>query len=130
MSEKLHTVNDAMSEKLLIRSRVGERLRLERERLGLSQVEFGGVGGVSRRTQMAYEAGEQSPNVDYLTAIRQAGADVGFVVMGEKLHTELELDERERGLIRAFRSMSVALQASIVLVIDAVGRGATVPIDA
>ena len=84
MSEKLHTVNDHMSEKLLMRSRVGERLRLERERLGLSQLEFGGVGGVSRRTQVAYEAGEQTPNTDYLAAIRVAGANLGFVLMGEK----------------------------------------------
>lgn len=119
-----------MTENFLSRASVGERLRLERERLGLSQVELGGVGGVSRRTQMAYEAGEQSPNVDYLTAIRQAGADVGFVLIGEKLLTGLELDERERGLIRAFRSMKVALQDSILLVVDAVGRGATAPIDA
>lgn len=79
---------------------------------------------------MAYEAGEQSPNVDYLTAIRQAGVDVAFVVMGENLHTGLMLDEQEQGLIRAFRCMSVALQASILLVAETAARAATVPIDA
>ena len=123
MSEKLHTVNDHMSEKLLMRSRVGERLRLERERLGLSQLEFGGVGGVSRRTQVAYEAGEQTPNTDYLAAIRVAGANLGFVLMGENFHTAPALDELEWRLIKCFRSMSETAKAAIVHIVEIAALG-------
>lgn len=42
---------------MLIAEGVGVRLREERERLGLSQTEFGTLVGVSRGTQKNYELG-------------------------------------------------------------------------
>ncbi|WP_255313860.1 helix-turn-helix domain-containing protein, partial [Pseudomonas protegens] len=41
--------------KMLIAEGVGSRLREERERLGLSQSDFGALVGVSRGTQKNYE---------------------------------------------------------------------------
>jgi len=60
------------------------RLREERERLGLSQTEFGKIGGVTKKTQMLYESGERSPDMVYLAAVAEAGVDILYVVTGER----------------------------------------------
>lgn len=41
----------------------GEKIREERERLGLSQTEFGDKTGVTKKTQGLYERGEREPKV-------------------------------------------------------------------
>lgn len=61
---------------------LGARLRRERERLGLSQVEFAQVGGVKRVTQYLYEHGDRSPDSDYLLRVHQIGVDVIWVMFG------------------------------------------------
>jgi transcriptional regulator with XRE-family HTH domain len=63
---------------------IGGRLRLERERLGLSQEEFAKAGGVGRQSQVRFESGERSPDADYLAGIAKAGADVLYIVTGSK----------------------------------------------
>ncbi|MDI5921168.1 S24 family peptidase [Halomonas sp. LR5S13] len=62
----------------------GERLRGERERLGLTQTQIGDLAGVTKKTQMLYESGERSPKADYLTAISGVGADVEYVLTGNR----------------------------------------------
>ncbi|TLF45930.1 hypothetical protein FEI13_17595 [Halomonas urmiana] len=62
----------------------GERLRGERERMGLTQTQFGDLAGVTKKTQMLYENGERSPKADYLTAISGAGADIEYVLTGNR----------------------------------------------
>ncbi|MGE4302486.1 MAG: XRE family transcriptional regulator [Novosphingobium sp.] len=59
------------------------RLRAERSRLGLSQVEFGKLGGVSKNTQMAYENGTSPITLDYLGKVSEHGVNVGYVLSGE-----------------------------------------------
>lgn len=56
------------------------RLRLERERKGLTQEDFGRLGGVTRLTQSKYESGESSPNVEYLMKIEPYGVDLHFLL--------------------------------------------------
>jgi len=58
------------------------RLQEERKRLGLNQTEFGTIGGVSRRTQMSYEANESSPNINYWESIAKIGADIQYILIG------------------------------------------------
>lgn len=62
----------------------GERLREERERLGLSQTLFGDLAQVTKKTQMLYESGQRSPKADYLTAIAEQGIDVQYVLTGNR----------------------------------------------
>lgn len=64
---------------------IGERLREERNRLGLSQPVFAEVGGVTKKTQMLYEGGERHPDALYLAAIAAAGADVLYILTGQRL---------------------------------------------
>lgn len=66
---------------------MGDRLREERQRLGLNQTEFGAIGGVTKKTQMLYESGDRHPDAAYLAAVTQAGVDVLFVLMGKRSFT-------------------------------------------
>jgi len=61
----------------------GERLRTERERLGLSQAAFGELGGVQKVAQINYEKGKRHPDAEYLAAIAAAGVDVLYVLTGQ-----------------------------------------------
>ncbi len=60
------------------------RLREERERLGFSQEAFGVLGGVQKRAQINYEKGERHPDSAYLAAIAAAGADVLYILTGQR----------------------------------------------
>jgi len=64
--------------------KIGDRLRAERERLGHSQDQWASVTGIHRNTQAKYEKGDGSPNVEYLAAIESIGADIDFIITGEK----------------------------------------------
>lgn len=61
-----------------------DRLKIERQRLGLSQDEFARRAGVSKRAQANYESGERYPKTDYLETIHGFGADTNFIVTGER----------------------------------------------
>ncbi len=60
----------------------GERIRSERTRLGLSQSVFGAACGVTKRTQINYEQGENSPTAEYLALCADLGVDVTYVLTG------------------------------------------------
>lgn len=67
---------------------VGKRLRAERERLGLSQEDFGARCGVHRRTQVNYELDRRTPPFDYLDAIDGLGVDSAYVMSGVRVTEE------------------------------------------
>lgn len=60
----------------------GQRLREERERLGMSQVQLAEQGKVARTTQHIYEADIRVPDVTYLERLRGIGVDVAYLVLG------------------------------------------------
>lgn len=62
----------------------GQRLKEERERLGMSQTQFGEIGGVARLAQRQYESEATSPTIRYMTAIVEAGVDANYVLFGIK----------------------------------------------
>jgi transcriptional regulator with XRE-family HTH domain len=61
---------------------IGERLREERKRLGLSQTDFARLAGVHMNTQSRYENGERGPDSSYLEALGKEGVDVNYVLFG------------------------------------------------
>jgi len=63
---------------------LGKRLREERERLGMTQEEFGALGGVLRETQYLYEQGKRTPSVEYLLGVVAGGASLEFLAFGER----------------------------------------------
>ncbi len=62
----------------------GEKIREERERLGLSQTEFGEAMGVTKKSQGLYERGEREPDGSYFQAAAAAGCDVLFILTGRR----------------------------------------------
>jgi transcriptional regulator with XRE-family HTH domain len=48
---------------------IGERLKKERERLGLTQTAFAALADSSKRAQIRYESGERSPDAEYLARL-------------------------------------------------------------
>jgi len=63
---------------------IGRRLKDEREKLGFNQTDFAAIGGVGRKSQFNYEEGERNPDAVYLAAIAAAGADIQYIVTGER----------------------------------------------
>ncbi len=88
---------------------IGERLKEERERLGLNQTDFAALAGASKNTQYNYEKGERSPDANYLAAAAERGVDVLYVLTGERRPSAAEsVSSDEIELVKAYRSMSEA----------------------
>lgn len=73
-------------------SKLGERLKEERVRLGLSQSAFATRLGIHRNTQIKYESGAREPDSSYLEAIGQAGVDVSYVMGHSKWTPDQKLN--------------------------------------
>lgn len=63
----------------------GERLLLERKRLGLTQEQFGALAGISRLAQFKYEHDQHVPSVEFLQKLHQARVDAYFLITGRRL---------------------------------------------
>lgn len=63
----------------------GDRLLLERKRLGLTQEQFGALAGISRLAQFKYEHDQHVPSIDYLQRLHLAGVDAYFLLTGRRL---------------------------------------------
>jgi transcriptional regulator with XRE-family HTH domain len=61
-----------------------ERLRSQREALGLSQQALAEICGITARSQRNYESGERLPDAAYLAALSAAGADVLYILTGQR----------------------------------------------
>jgi len=74
---------------------IGHRLKEERKRLGLNQTAFAELGGVKRKAQGNYESNGRRPDAEYLADIGAAGADITYIVTGDKQNTSLELNDKD-----------------------------------
>lgn len=72
----------------MIDNLLSSSLKIERKRLGLTLQQMAEVGGVSRSSQVGYEASARVPDAGYLKKIAAAGADIHFVLYGERLSTD------------------------------------------
>lgn len=95
-------------------SGLGERLREERKRLGLSQADFGALGGVKANAQGKYEADERSPDAAYLSGLSAAGVDVLYLLTGQRTPVTADgLAEDESEVLNHYRSMPDADRAAV-----------------
>lgn len=90
---------------------IGERLREERERLGMSQTEFGSLADVTKATQINYEAGRRAPDVEYLAQVATVGVDVRYVITGERALTPDQLRAERALYADCWAALDAALQA-------------------
>ena len=90
-------------------SQFSKRLKEERNRLGMNQEDFAIAGGVTKNTQVAYEAGARPPDVEYLFKIADLGVDLFFLLAREKDWTGLAPEVTE--LITVFKGLGPSQQA-------------------
>ena len=96
----------------------GRRLKEERERLGFNQTDFAAIGGVGRKSQFNYEDDERKPDADYLAAIATTGADVRYIITGDRDAPAPEvLSADERYLLDRFRSSPQPLKDAALRVL-------------
>lgn len=67
-----------------IRTSLSERLRSERDRLGLSQPDMAALGGVKPRTYQDWERGIAAVSAEYLSAADVHGLDASYVITGHR----------------------------------------------
>ncbi|HCD9834319.1 TPA: XRE family transcriptional regulator [Pseudomonas aeruginosa] len=91
---------------MLIAAGIGERLREERDRLGMNQTDFGVAAGVSRGTQKAYELESSSPDIRYLSALQGMDVDVHYILTGSRISQDpAGLSPEEAQVLEQFRSL-------------------------
>lgn len=104
---------------------IGERLREERQRLGISQAELGAAGGVLKQAQLKYEKGERSPDADYLAAVARVGVDVLYVLTEDRSFTPpSSISPEHRALIRDYEASSPDGKEAIRRMASATALGA------
>lgn len=91
---------------------MGIRLREERERKGLSQEEFGELGGVKKLAQHNYEKGVRAPDALYFSGLAEAGVDVAFVLTGQR--PAAGLSPAEQVLLDNYRRAPPVAQANLL----------------
>ncbi|CDL85875.1 helix-turn-helix domain-containing protein [Xenorhabdus cabanillasii] len=84
---------------------LGSRIKEERKKLNLTQVQFASVGGVQPTTQVNYEKGTRTPDAEYLEKIAIAGCDVLYILTGHRT-PQSEISHEEQKLIEHYRAMS------------------------
>lgn len=99
----------------------GARLREERERLGLTQ----GEPGVTPQAQRKYERGERSPDAEYLAHFASQGADVLYLLTGERNAGLLSAEERV--VLAGFRAMDARARAGLLAMCSGYAAPAAAP---
>lgn len=84
------------------------RLKEERKRLKLTQAAASAIAGVSRETWSRYEGGAVSPGMEVLVAFALEGADVQYILTGERGSNPPST--RERLFLDQFRRSTEAQQ--------------------
>ena len=92
-------------------SSIGARLKVERVRLKLSQVELGELFGVDRKVIRWYEENKTSPRADQLLSLWNRGGDLLYIVAG--VHMPLLAMQRQAPYTAAQRLASEVITLNL-----------------
>lgn len=87
-------------------------LEEERLRIRKTQEEMAEIGGVKLRTYANYASGDRVPDASFLASIAAAGADVQYILTGERSGNALAPEEQE--LISYWRAAPLAVKAAAI----------------
>lgn len=82
---------------------LGERLKIERNRLNLSQPKVAEAVGVTKNTVIAWEKGTTSPTIVQLFGLSEMGFDVHYILTGQHA-TPSNLSPEEVALVENYRA--------------------------
>lgn len=108
---------------------ISERLKSERENLGFSQQALADLLGISLRSQQNYEKGDRNPDSAYLAAIAAAGADVLYILTGQRAGgasappPPRAVSEGDRILLDNFHAAPAQVQAGVKTALGAFAPG-------
>lgn len=91
---------------------LGERLREERKRLGITQGDAALLVGVRREQWSHYESGA-APSSDVLVRLLGASFDLNYILGGTRTATEDPLTDQEGALLTDYRDTDDAGRAAI-----------------
>ena len=98
---------------------IGARLREERLRISMSQVDFSEACGASRNALVQWERGDATPNAGVLALMSGQGVDVLYVVTGDRAgESEATLAPAERDLLQAWRDSGDKGRAALAAVAE------------
>lgn len=98
---------------------IGEYLRAERERLGLTQTAMSKAAGVAFRTYCDYEAGKSEPKASTLVALKEFGVDALYVLTGQRTPSAGDFSYDEIELVSLYRSAPLAVKAAVLAALTA-----------
>ena len=90
------------------------RLKEAREKLGLSQQALAEHCGITARTQRNYESGERLPDAAYLAELLALGADLAYVLTGQRDPLVPALDSAEQVLLDSYRRCKPDAKANLI----------------
>lgn len=97
-----------------IRSFMGVRLREERERLDLSQVQIAALTEFKLRTYQDWERGIAAVSSEFLALAAVQGVDVFYVITGERMSSKLSLDPIQSAVLTSLAQCSPQRQMEAV----------------
>lgn len=100
---------------------VGNRLKEERKRLGLTQEAIGLACGVAKRTQILFEQDAHVPGGAYFAAADELGMDVTYVLVGRRDR----LTEADADLLDSWRNASATARAAALAALGAISPAVT-----
>ena len=109
---------------------LADRIKSERERLALTQPRVADLTGVGKTTVINWEKGVSSPTAVQLAALAAAGADVLFVVTGQRSQAaEVELlPSDERVLVDAYRRCNAEARRNLIQTAALLSAGMGAPV--
>lgn len=114
---------------------LGNRLREERDRVGMTQPVFAEAAGAKKRTLIDWEKGVSSPTATQLEALAAIGVDVLYVLTGRRAPAAngLAVSEPgpaghltlpELGLIKGWRQLDAKGRQAVLAMMEALTQGA------
>jgi len=95
----------------------GDRLREERERMGLTQGAVSTLVDSTKRTVQVWESGGTAPNAHHLAALEKRGFDLVYLVTGHRPEEMNEsLTPQESEWLEFFRSMTGKPEAQQLMI--------------
>lgn len=92
---------------------LGERIKAERERLGITQDDWARAVGIHRNTQAKYEKGDAIPDINYLSEIDNLGADIDFIRTGAR-NTSVSLEDAIGGECDTIFSIVESVEQTVI----------------
>ncbi|MBN5301014.1 helix-turn-helix domain-containing protein [Serratia marcescens] len=105
---------------------IGDRIREERKKFNLNQGDFAKLADCSRNAQAMYERDETAPGAGYLVRLAEIGADVLYILTGNRSSSSGEISNDELELIQLYRSAPLAVKAAALAALTA-GNSAADP---